>query len=512
MHNDRVTDLTSYNKLMEKYREIVLIGSTSRIMNWDMETYMPPNGLTLRSDQLANLTRFGHRMLVSDELGALLKDAEASASSLDEVERRNLLLLRKERDIETSVPEDLVAEISSQGAISRDAWVKARIAKKWSLFEPELRKLIDLSVRRAEATMHARGVSTVYDAIIDDNDRGLTQGQVAELLDGLRDSLIPMVRKYSEASRDVDDSFLERKVPIEVQRKIVKDAATLVGYDTTSEAAWGRIDETAHPFTTGFYDDVRITVRYEENAMFDPLYGGMHEAGHALYERNLDHSWMYQPVGQATSAGMHESQSRFVENMIGRSRQFWTFYLPRLNALTDGAFKDVDVDAMLRALNKVQPSKIRVSADEVTYSLHIVIRSEIERRLFGGDLDVSDLPGVWNDLYDRYLQVKIEDDVEGVMQDIHWSLGVYGGFQGYALGNVYGGMLLRKMDEQLGDWQAEVAQGRPGAAIDWLKDNVHRWASLYDAGDLMKRVTGSSLTAEPFVEYLRKKHEALWFT
>ncbi|MCU0860223.1 MAG: carboxypeptidase M32 [Thermoplasmata archaeon] len=503
-------EVSSYNKLMEKYREIELIGSVIRIMDWDMETYMPPNGLTLRSNQLGLMKRISHRMLVSDELGALLKDAENGAGSLGDVERRNLHLLRRERDIATSVPEDLVAAIGEQGAISRDAWVKARSTNAWTIFEPELRKLVDLSIRQAEATMHARGVSTVYDAMIDDNDRGLTQGQVAELLGGMRDSLVPLVRKYGELSSKEDTSVLRRKLPLPVQKEVVKDATTLVGYDTTSESAWGRVDETAHPFTTGYHDDVRITVRYNEKEPLNPLYGGLHEAGHALYERNLNHDWMYQPVGQAVSSGMHEAMSRFVENMIGRSREFWTYYLPRLNTITGGVYRDVDVDGMMRALNVVEPSKIRVDADEVTYSLHIAIRSEIERSLFGGDIDVSELPGVWNDLYAKYLQVEIDNDAEGVLQDIHWSLGVYGGFQGYALGNVYGGMFLKEMDRQLDDWHSEIAKGRPAVAIDWLKDNAQRWASLYDADELMKKVTGSSLTPAPFVEYLRKKHEGLW--
>lgn len=502
--------MTSYNKLMEKCREIALMGSVMRIMDWDMETYMPPNGLTMRSNQAGLLRRLSHRMLVGDELGSLLRDAEKGAASLGDVERRNLYLLRRERDIATSVTEDIVAAIGEQGAISRDAWVKARSTNTWKTFEPELRKLVDLSIKQAEATMHARGVSTAYDAMIDDNDRGLTQGQIAELLGGMRDSLVPLVRKYGEMSSRVDTSILRRSLPVAIQKAVVTDATTLVGYDTTTESAWGRVDETAHPFTTGYYDDIRITVRYDEKEPLNPLYGGLHEAGHALYERNLNHDWMYQPIGQAVSSGMHEAMSRFVENMIGRSREFWSYYLPRLNMITGGVYKDVSVDAMMRALNVVEPSKIRVDADEVTYSLHIAIRSEIERRLFGGSLDVSELPGVWNDLYSKYLQVRIENDAEGVLQDIHWSLGVYGGFQGYALGNVYGGMFLREMDKQLGDWYSEVAMGRPAVAINWLRDNAQRWASMYDADELMRKVTGSSLTPGPFVEYLRKKHEGLW--
>jgi carboxypeptidase Taq len=502
--------VTSYSKLMEKYREIALVSSVMRLMDWDMETYMPPQGLTLRSNQLGVLKRVNHRMLVSDDLGSLLKDSEREVSSLGEYERRNLHLLRRERDIETSMPEDLVANVASQIAVARDAWFKAKMARRWSLFEPELRKLLDLSVKSAEATMRARGVSNVYDAMIDDHDRGMTQGQVAELLTSMKDSLVPLVKKYREASKDVNISFMRRQIPVQVQREIVRDTTALIGYDTTSDSGWGSVDPTEHPFTSGYYDDVRITVHYDENDMFDSLYSGLHEAGHALYERNLNRDWIYQPLGKATSGGMHEAMSRFAENMIGRSRPFWTYYFPRLRAITGPSLSDVGIEELLRAVNRVKPSKIRVMADEVTYSLHLVVRSEIERGLFKGEIDISELPNVWNDLYDKYLHVKIDHDAEGILQDVHWSVGMYGSFQSYALGNVYGGMLLRKMEEQLGDWSEEVKKGKPSVAIEWLKNNVQHWGSLYDAGDLMKKVTGSSLTAEPFVQYLTQKHSSLW--
>ena len=503
-------NLAPYNKLMEKYREVALVGSVMRLMSWDMETYMPPLGVTLRGNQFGILERVSHRMLVSDDLGSLLKDSENDGRFLGEVERRNLHLIRRERDIEMSIPEDLVGDLASQIAVARDAWFKAKMARNWALFEPELRKLLDLSIKRAEVSMHARGVSNVYDAMIDDYDRGMNQKQVAELLTSLRSSLVPLVRKYQEASKDVDTSFMRRQVPIDVQRECVRDITALIGYDTSSDAAWGRVDPTEHPFTNGYFDDVRITVHYDENELFDPLYAGLHEAGHALYERNLNHDWIYQPLGKATSAGLHEAMSRFAENIIGRSRPFWTYYIPRLKRLTGSTFSDVGIEELLKAVNKVEPSKIRVTADEVTYSLHLVVRSEIERGLFKGKIDISELPHVWNDLYDKYLKIKIDHDSEGILQDVHWSVGMYGGFQSYALGNVYGGMLLRKMDEQLGDWSAEVEKGMPTVAIEWLKNNVQHWGSMYDAGDLMKKVTGSSLTAEPFVQYLAKKHSDLW--
>lgn len=501
--------MTPYSRLMEKYREISLVSSSMRLMEWDLETHMPTLGIQLRSDQLGVLKRVNHRMMVSDDIGALLKDAESKGKSMNDIQRRNIFLLKRERDIETSVPEDLVADIASQTAVARTAWLKAKTAHKWKMFEPELRKLIDLSVKRAEATMEARGVSTIYDAMIDDADRGLSQKMVGRLLTQLRDSLAPIVKKYQNSSLSVDSSFLHRKIPFEVQREVVKDSTTLIGYDSSSEKAWGAIDHTEHPFTTGFFDDVRITVHYTEDELFDPLFGGLHEAGHALYEHNINHDWMYQPIGQAVSGGMHEAMSRFAENIIGRSRHFWTYYYPMLNSLTRGAFSDISLDDLLRAVNKVEASKIRVKADEVTYSLHIVIRSEIERGLFDGKIEIPELPQVWNQLYDKYLGIEIDNDSEGVLQDVHWSVGLYGIFQSYALGNIYDGMFLKAMDKKLRGWTNDVEIGRPTVAINWLKHNVQRWGSMYDIDDLLKKATGSSMTAEPYVQYLKKRYSDL---
>lgn len=502
--------MKQYDRLMEKYREIALVESVMESLNWDLETYMPRQGTSLRSNQLGVLERLHHRMLTSNELAGLLRESEKGVKSLDEVHQRNLYLLRREHDIEMSMREDLPAELTAQKTIAWDAWSKAKAARKWELFEPELRKLIDLSIRRAEATMHARGAASVYDAMIDDFDRGMTQTQVAELLGDLRVSLLPLVRKYQDASRDVDTSFKRRQVPLAVQRELVRDATALLGYDTQSDKAWGRIDETEHPFTSGYFDDVRVTVHYYEDDPLCALYDGLHEAGHALYEQNMNHDWMYQPVGRGASEGMHEAMSRFAENILGRSRSFWVHYLPRFKQFTGSAFSDVQLDDLLRAINKVEPSKTRLTADELTYSLHIAIRFEIERNLFEGKVEVSELPQIWDDLYDKYLQVRFDHDGEGVLQDVHWSVGFYGGFQSYALGNVYGGMFLRKMEEENSAWSEEVEKGGPGVAIDWLRDRVQHWGAMYDPEELVEKVTGTSVTPEPFVQYLTKKYSSLW--
>lgn len=502
-------EMTAYDRLMGKYRETTLMDSTSLLLLWDMDTYMPPGGVELRGEQLAILRRLSHRMLTSDELGAIMSECGKEASGYDEVQARNLHLARREREVAMSVPEDLVAAYTKQTAISRDAWGRARNSKDWRVFEPELEKMVDLSAKVAEATMEARGAKTIFDSMMDDYERGMTGDQAEEILTGLRRDLVRLTDRFSPASEAADPKTLLRPVPRQAQMEVVKDVVNLLGYDTVSDKARGRIDETVHPFTAGYVDDVRITVRMRDDGIFDTLLGGMHESGHAMYDQNTKRDWIYQPVSHAASMGVHESCSRFVENMIGTSRHFWGFYLPRFKELTAPAFSDLQLDDLMRSLNRVARTKIRVKADEVTYCLHIAIRFEIERALFSGKVKVSELPQVWNDLYDRYLRVKVEDDVEGVMQDIHWSTGSFGYFQSYAMGNVYDGMYVERLDTDMPGWNEELAAGRPQAVIGWLREKVHRWGSLYDSKDLVERVTGRSLSSEPFVRYLERKYSEI---
>ncbi|MFW9968466.1 MAG: carboxypeptidase M32, partial [Candidatus Thorarchaeota archaeon] len=296
------------------------------------------------------------------------------------------------------------------------------------------------------------------------------------------------------------------KVPIDVQRKIATDLGTLIGYDTTTDRAGGRIDETEHPFTNGYFDDVRVTVHYHEDNIASLIYAMLHEGGHALYEQNLNRDYIFQPVGSAASFGIHESMSRFVENIIGRTPQFWEYYLPRLNEFTNDAFSDIDLLDFVRAMNLVKPSKIRIEADEVTYSLHVIIRFEIEKALFADKISVSELPQVWNEKYEEYLGVEIKDDAEGVLQDTHWGSGYYGYFPSYALGNVYDGQWLQKINRDLPEWVNHIAKGNLSPITGWLAENIMSKASLYDPADLVKHVTGYELDAGPFLDFLEHKY------
>jgi carboxypeptidase Taq len=283
-----------------------------------------------------------------------------------------------------------------------------------------------------------------------------------------------------------------------------------VGYDVKSKEAGGRIDETEHPFTTGYYDDVRITTHYYEDLFASSVFSVLHEAGHALYEQGLKHEWMYQPVGQSCSSGFHESQSRFIENIVGRSPEFWIYFLPKLKKLVGKVLADVPLDKFVHAINHVTPSKIRVEADEVTYCLHIIIRFNIERDLFAGKIDVNDLPEIWNQSYKDYLGIKINNDSEGVMQDIHWAGSLFGYFPSYALGNIYSGQLLMKMEKDLPNWEKQMEKGKLRPTTDWLIKNVHSYGNLYDPPELIKKITGEELNVKPYIGYLSEKYSKLY--
>lgn len=510
--NRLVFHMESYNKLLAKEKDMVLLGSATSIMGWDLETYMPPRGLLLRSEQMSLLKKMYHRMATDSERGKLIDAVEKEVDTLNEVQKRNLYLSRREFDAQTKIPEELVGKMAKQEAISVQTWKKAKAAKDWKLFHPELEKMVDLSRQYYEILGEVRNIPILYDAMLDRFERGMRSAEVSRVFDELRKKLVPLIKKFAEASSKVDTSYLQKPVPIEIQRKIATDLATIVGYDTTTDKAGGRIDEVEHPFTTGYYDDVRITVHYHKNDVASAIYAILHESGHALYEQNLNQEWKYQPLGSAASMGIHESQSRFVENMIGRSAEFTKFYLPRLNELTSGLYSGISVNDFTKAINTVRPSLIRIEADEVTYSLHIIIRFEIERDLFSDKISISELPQIWDERYKEYLGIDVPNDSEGVMQDTHWASGLYGYFPSYAMGNVYDGMWLDKLNQDVPNWLNQVEKGNVLPAIEWMSKNVHKMSSLYDPGDLIERVTGRKTTATPYLNYLEGKYSALYET
>ena len=503
--------MPSYKKLLEKTKDLVTLSSASAILHWDMETMMPPKGIKMRSLQLAMLSRIGHKMSTDPEIGRLLTETmkHPEYDNLGSVHKRNLHLIKKSYEEQTKIPEKLVVEMSKQQAITIDTWKKAKATKNFNRFKPDLEKLLDLKKQAAEILMAVKETATPYDALIDIFEPKMTSEAINTVFAELKTGLISIIKNCDASTKQPNLSILERYVSIETQQKISKLLAEFIGYDVTSSTAGGRIDETEHPFTTGYYDDVRITTHYYPSKFASSIFSVLHEGGHAIYEQNLKPEWMYQPVGDACSMGFHESQSRFVENIIGRSHEFWIYFLPKLKTLT-GALSDVGLDSFVHAINYVKPSKIRIEADEVTYGMHVIIRFNLEKDLFSDKIGIDELPQVWNENYMKYLGVDIEDDSEGVMQDTHWASGLYGYFPSYALGNIYSGQLLDCMEKDIHDWRTQISKGNFTNIKQWMIKNVHSHGNLHSPPELIKIISGKPINVTPFLNYLSKKYSQLY--
>lgn len=501
---------SAYKELLAKSKDATVLSTAEGIIHWDMETMMPPKAVEQRSQQLALLSRIHHQLATDPTIGKLLETLQTSSQykAMGQTEKRNLYLINKTYKEQTALPEKLVSDLAMQEAVTVNNWKKAKAKKDFNLYKADLQKLLELSQEAAEILMKVKGAKTPYDALIDNFEPNLfTQNITAtfkELLEGLK----PLIAKI-EAHQTQPSKILKQHVPVEEQRRITQRITQTLGYDTASADAAGRVDETEHPFTTGYYSDVRITTHYYPDNFASSIFSVLHESGHALYEQHLNPQWEYQPVGSTCSYGIHESQSRFYENMIGRSKEFWMAFLPKIKAAAP-SLAGLELDPFIVAINRAERSKIRIEADEVTYSLHIIIRFELERDLFAGKITVDELPQVWKEKYKEYLGVKVENDAEGVMQDTHWASGLYGYFPSYALGNIYGGQIRAQINKDCPNWQSQLAEGNLRPVNEWLKENIHLKSDLYDPQELIKLATGNNLDAKPFLQYLTQKYSMLY--
>jgi carboxypeptidase Taq len=397
-----------YKKLLAKAKDLIVLQSAEGIIHWDMETMMPPRAVQLRSEQLALLSQIHHKMSTARETGKLLNAilANPQYDTLSETQKRNVRLIKKDYDEQTALPEKLVTETAKQQAITVNIWKKAKAARNYALLKPELEKLVNLNRKTAEILMKVKKTATPYDALIDIFEPKMTTATITTVFNQLKKGLATLLEKIQNAPNQPDTTILHHSVPIETQRQIARTLTGTIGYDIASPNAAGRIDETEHPFTTGYYDDVRITTHYYPNNFTSAIFSTLHEAGHALYEQGLPKEWKYQPIGSTCSYGIHESQSRFTENIIGRSREFWISFLPKLKTASP-SLSSLKLDQFVHAINAVKPSKIRIEADEVTYCTHIIIRFQIERELFANKIEVNQLPEIWNQKYKEKLGLRI---------------------------------------------------------------------------------------------------------
>jgi carboxypeptidase Taq len=500
-----------YKKLLTKTKDLMILQTVESIIQWDMETKMPPRAVEQRSLQLALLSRLSHKMSTDPEVGKLLKQITSSSdyNTLDQIEKRNIYLINKNYEEQTALPEKLVSEKTKQQAITVNTWKKAKKAKNYAILKPELEKLVNLTKQEATILMKVKETATPYDALIDSFEPRMTADQITPTFNKLQKGLKSLLKKIEPSREKPETSIMHTTVPVETQRKIATTLAENLGYDTTSQNAAGRIDETEHPFTSGYLDDVRITTHYYPNDFVSSIFSVLHETGHALYDQNLNPEWKYQPIGLHCSMGIHESQSRFTENIIGRSKEFWTNTLPKLKQLAP-ELKNLKLEPFIHAINAVRPSKIRIEADEVTYNLHIIIRYQIESALFADKTNVNELPEIWNQSYRKLLGLKIENDSEGVMQDTHWSSGYFGYFPSYTLGNIYSGQFLAKIETEIPNWRQQLSKGNLTNMSTWLKENVHNQSNLYDPAELIREITGNQLDAKPYLDYLQEKYSKLY--
>ncbi|QDV21384.1 Thermostable carboxypeptidase 1 [Gimesia panareensis] len=496
----------AYDELITRLKKAALLRSCSAILEWDEQTYLPPAGAGHRADQLALMAGMVHQEATSPEIGDLLQELESvSEWEADSIEQANIRETRHEYDRMTKLPRRLVEELSRVATLSHHAWVKARQENQFKDFLPWLEQMIDLK-REQAAALGFQG-QKAYDALLDEYEPGATSEMIEQAFSPLRNELVKLVAAIHDSGISPDVSILTRKYPVEKQREFSISAAEKIGFDFHS----GRLDIAAHPFCTGIGPgDCRLTTRYDEQHFPGAFFGTLHEAGHGIYEQGLLKEYFGTPVGSSTSLGIHESQSRMWENLVGRSRSFWDCFYQSAQAQFPEALTNVSQEDFYRAINDVRPSYIRVEADEVTYNLHIMLRFELEQALIAGDLQPTDLETAWNEKFTEYFGITPDTPAHGCLQDVHWSAGLIGYFPTYALGNMYAAHFFNAANRELGGLDELISRGEFVPLKEWLNQKIHQQGKRYRANRLLEVVTGESLSHEPLVAQLSRKYSELY--
>ncbi len=492
---------TDFAHLRDRLGVIADLDQALALLGWDQHTYMPAGGVEARGRQSATLARLRHEHLVDDALDDLLVRLEDTPTSGDDAAL--LRETRREVDRARRVPADLVTRLALQQARGQAVWAQARAANDFAAFAPDLRAMVALQRERAAAL----GDGEPYDVLHDLYELGSTATRVSEVFAPLRVELKGLLDAVRGSSLAPDLAVLGRPVPEAAQEAFAVEVVRAFGFDFER----GRLDRTVHPFAQRVGPgDVRITTRYRRDRFATALFGTLHEAGHGMYEQNLPAAEARSPLGSSVSLGVHESQSRLWENLVGRGRPFWSWAFPRLRAHAPGVFDDVDVDRFVFAVNAVHPSLIRVEADELTYHLHVMLRFELERGLISGTLDVADLPGAWAEESAALGLPTPPNDREGCLQDVHWSAGLFGYFPTYTLGTLLSVQLWDALGRAVPERDALLAAGEFAPVFDWLVANIHDQGSRYAPGELVRRATGAPLSADAYVRYARAKFGALY--
>jgi carboxypeptidase Taq len=491
-------------KLDELKKRFAVVNDLERaaaVLNWDQQTYMPPRGAPARAEQSATLEKLAHEHFTADEIGALLNDLSDYAAKLDYASDEASMIRVMKRDYVKAkrVPPALVEEITRVTTLAFEAWDQARTESNFKAFQPHLEKIVDLKIQLANYLGYT---DRIYDALLDQYEPEMTTAQVEAIFAPLKKEIVALTQAIARKANAVDDAVLHREYDEQKQWDFGLAVIQRIGFDFER----GRQDKATHPFTTSFaLNDVRITTRVSKNFLSTMLFGTIHETGHALYDMGYRAELERTPLGGAASLGIHESQSRMWENMVGRSRGFWKYWFPRLRQVFPAQLADQDVESFYRASNQVAPSFIRVEADEVTYGLHIMLRFEIENALVERKLKVADVPDAWNTKMQEYLGIVPPNDAQGCLQDVHWAYGDLGYFATYLLGSMFAAQLYEHAVCDIPAIPQHIERGEYAELLGWLRKNVHTHGRKFTLDELAHRVTGEPLQSRSYVAYLKKK-------
>lgn len=493
-------------ELKTRLAEVNDLDMATAVLSWDQTTYMPPGGAAARGRQMATLARLSQEKFTDPAIGRLLDELQPYAESLPYGSDDASLIRVTRRDYEkmVKIPSPFIARFYEHGAESYQAWTAARPANNFAAMQPYLEKTLQMSRELAD---FFPGYEHLADPLIDFSDHGMKAASVSSLFAQLREQLVPIVQAIISQPA-VEDACLRQEFPEDQQLAFGKEVIRQIGYDFER----GRIDKTHHPFMTKFsLGDIRITTRFQKNFLGESLFSTIHEAGHAMYEQGIRRELEATPLAGGTSAGVHESQSRLWENVVGRSRNFWEFFYPALQNSFSEQLRNTSLDTFYQAVNKVERSLIRTDADEVTYNLHVMLRFDFELAMLEGDLAIRDLPEAWNDRFRTDFGITPPDDRNGVLQDVHWYAGQIGGvFQGYTLGNILGALFFESALQAHPDIPNQIRHGQFDTLRGWLTENVYQHGRKFTAPELVQRATGGPIHIEPYIRYLRSKYGELY--
>lgn len=492
---------THYQALLEKVYEINDLNKAMGVLGWDKEVNMPPKGLEARVQQLTTLSRLTHTLSTSDEMGQLIEDAatELNGADYDSNEASLLRLLKKNYDDARKVPADFVARSSQLSGPAHAAWVQARADSDYAQFEPYMEQVIAMCQELADYYGYE---DEKYDALLDKYEIGMKTADVRAIFDANKAELIPLRRAIEDRGTAVSDSIVHQNFDIDSQKTFARTISAEIGYDYER----GHLGTVVHPFATSFSrDDARITTRWNADFLNPALFGTLHESGHAMYEQGTHPDLARTPLARGTSLGIHESQSRMMENLVGRNRGFWQAHFPKLQSLFPAQLGNATAEDFYRAINKVQATYIRVEADELTYNFHIILRFELEQAMLNGELSAKDLPDAWNTKMEELLGIVPPTNSKGCLQDVHWTRPGFGYFPTYALGNLYAAQFMETAVAQNPTIEAELEEGNTDALLSWLRENIHQHGRKFTPSELVQRITGKPLSHDAFIRYATAK-------